>query len=153
MAAVLLVIDQVSKLLVYAYLPRHEGILVIPHLIQFEYVENEGAAFGLFADQRWIFMTTTTIFLLAAIVFFIRSKTRSKMVIYALMLIVSGGIGNMIDRVCRGYVIDFIDFVFMQFYTFNIADCCVVIGCCLLVLYLLIDIFKEAGKGKNEQTE
>ena len=144
MAVVMLVLDQISKWLVDWFLPRPPAVTtVIPYVIDFRYVQNEGAAFGWFSDQRWIFLVSTTVFLVIAIYAFFSLKIEQKLVNFALMLIVSGGIGNMIDRIFRGFVIDFINFTFVDFFVFNIADCCVVVGCALFVLYLIIDSLKE----------
>ena len=75
-------------------------------------------------------------------------KLNSNLLVWSFSMIIGGGIGNMIDRIARGYVIDFIDVQFVDFYFFNIADCFVVIGCGLLILYLVTDIFKDSKKEK-----
>ncbi len=139
-----LFLDQLSKVLVDHFLPRQpQLVVVVPYVLDFRYVENTGAAFGMFSEHRWIFLVTTTIFLIVAIYAFFSMKVESKLVNYALMLIISGGIGNMIDRIFRGYVIDFINITCVDFFVFNIADCCVVIGCCLFLLYLVLDTLNE----------
>ena len=135
-------IDFVTKQLALHYMPKGQAITVIPYLFDFQFVFNDGAAFGMLDDKRWIFMSATVIFLVLGIVYFLRLKAKDKFLCYVLMLIISGGIGNMIDRIWTGQVIDFITFGFMEFPSFNIADSCVVIGCCLWILYICIDIFK-----------
>lgn len=143
-----LIADQLSKLIVYQYLPNCQNpVSIIPGIIDFRYVENTGAAFGWFSDSRWVFLTATTVFLIAAVVVIIKMKTTSKLVYFSLFLIISGGIGNMIDRIFRGFVIDFINFSFVHFFVFNIADCCVVIGCGLLLIYLVLDTVKQSRAG------
>lgn len=149
-AVLALVLDQISKLLADKFVPRApDSTVIIPNVLDFRYLLNKGAAFGLFADNRWVFLIATTVFLAIAIYAFFRLKINRPLVNYALMLIISGGIGNMIDRIARGYVIDFINFSFMNFFVFNVADCCVVIGCALFVLYLIMDMVKG---GKEEKT-
>ncbi|MGN0557196.1 MAG: signal peptidase II [Acutalibacteraceae bacterium] len=140
MAILAIAADQATKLLAAARVPHDpKCIVAIPHILDFRYLENRGAAFGMLKDHRWVFLIATTVFLIVAIYAFFSKKIKSALVNYALMLIISGGIGNMIDRVFRGYVIDFINFSFMNFFVFNIADCCVVIGCALFILYLVLD--------------
>lgn len=150
-AVLSLIFDQISKVLAYNFVPHApDSQVIIPYLLDFRYLENKGAAFGMFADNRWVFLIATTVFLAIAIYAFFRLKINRPLVNYALMLIISGGIGNMIDRVARGFVIDFINFSFVDFFVFNIADCCVVIGCALFVLYLLIDMIKGGREEKSD---
>lgn len=153
-AFVLILLDQISKIAVYNFLPRPPAITkIIPGIIDFRYAENTGMAFGLFEDKRWIFLSITTIVIIAGIVLFCIKKLDSKVLIYSVMLIISGGIGNMIDRVLRGFVVDFINFSFVDFFVFNVADCAVVIGCGLLILYMTIDMIKEVNDKKGEKLE
>lgn len=151
---ILIISDQLSKYLVLLYLPKlPEKIVIIPNIIDFQFVANEGAAFGWWVNQRWVFMSTTVIFLVISTIAFFLFKIKSKLVLYSLMLIISGGIGNLIDRVFRGYVIDFINFSFFKFYVFNIADSCIVIGCSLFIIYLLLDTIKETQEKKNNENK
>lgn len=147
-------LDQVSKALavkflsVRATLPLWEGVL---HLT---YVENRGAAFGMLKNHRWVFLvfSTLAILLLAAYLFrgvsYLSEKNEAG--VYppiaplggvALSLVVSGGIGNMIDRLALGYVVDFIDVRLINFAVFNIADSFVTVGAVLLALHLLLPLF------------
>lgn len=136
-------VDYITKQLALCYMPKDKTINVIPYLFDFRFLLNDGAAFGILDDKRWVFMIATIVFLIAGIIYFICLKPNEKLMSYVVMLIISGGIGNMIDRVTTGEVIDFITFSFMSFPSFNIADSCVVVGCSLWILYLLIDIFRE----------
>ena len=149
-----IVLDQISKALavkflsIRATLPLWEGVL---HLT---YVENRGAAFGMLKNHRWVFLvfSTLAILLLAAYLFrgvsYLSEKNEAG--VYppiaplggvALSLIVSGGIGNMIDRIALGYVVDFIDVRLINFAVFNIADSFVTVGAVLLALHLLLPLF------------
>ncbi|MBQ2676632.1 MAG: signal peptidase II [Clostridia bacterium] len=149
LAVVMLIVDQISKIAVKLWLPKPPQMtVVIPHIIDFQYVENPGAAFGMLSEHRWVFMFLTTVTLIFCIYIFFFKNTRSLILNYSLMLIISGGIGNMIDRIFRGIVIDFINFTFMEFAVFNVADCCVVIGGCLLILYMIIDMINDAKSRK-----
>lgn len=148
LCVLLIAVDYITKQLALYYMPRNTTITVIPYLFDFRFLFNDGAAFGMFDDKRWVFMSATVVFLIAGIIYFIRLKDNEKFLEYVLMLIISGGIGNMIDRITTGKVIDFITFGFMEFPSFNVADCCVVIGCVLWIIYILVDMFK--GSKTNE---
>ena len=147
MCALFVMLDFVTKKLAYLYMPKNERITVIPYLFDFQFLYNDGAAFGILDDNRWVFMSATVLFLIVGIFYFLSLKCNEKFLSYIVMLIISGGIGNMIDRVTTGEVIDFITFGFFEFPSFNFADCCVVVGCALWILYLLIDMFKEKKNG------
>lgn len=149
-------IDQISKYLVVIYMDLHESVSVIPHVLNFTYIRNTGAAFGSFTESRWVFMIASTVMIVAILVFMLVKKPKSKLLLWALTLIVSGGIGNMIDRIRLGYVIDFIDFCAFPriwMWTFNIADSCVVIGAGLIILYLILDTVKESKRAKVVTSE
>ncbi|MBO7342007.1 MAG: signal peptidase II [Clostridia bacterium] len=141
-------LDQISKLLVLEFL--YEGQLVlIEGVFNFTYVENRGMAFGLLADHRWVFMVFSTIgiALVAAYLWF---YVKGKLGRTALALVIGGGIGNMIDRVAYGFVVDFIDFCAFDFWKwiFNIADSAVCVGAGMFILYLILDTVKELKKQK-----
>ena len=138
--------DQLTKILSLFYLAPIKSTSIIPNVLDFTYVMNKGAAFGMFANHRWVFMVLTTVVIIALLVYLMVKKSDSKLLTTAFTMIIGGGIGNMIDRVGRGYVIDFIDVKFVNFYVFNVADCFVTVGCGLIVLYLLVDTVKSVKK-------
>ncbi|MBE6606169.1 MAG: signal peptidase II [Ruminococcaceae bacterium] len=115
---------------------------LINGVLSFTYHENRGAAFGMLANNRWVFMTVSIISIIAILAYLIFYKENSYTVLASLALIAGGGIGNMIDRIKLGYVIDFIYFELIDFPVFNIADICVTCGAALLILYL---IFSKKG--------
>ncbi len=143
---VLAAVDQLLKAAVVAYLQPVGTITVIPGLLEWKYVENRGAAFGILADQRWIFMALTVIVIVAAGLYLLSRRCKSPFLAVSLSLVIAGGVGNLIDRVVLGYVIDYIYVTFFPF-IFNFADCCVCIGAVLFLIYIL---FLE-GKGKKAQ--
>ena len=145
--AVTVILDQVTKILAQNNLSNGTNIVVIPHILGFSYVRNEGAAFGIFADKRWIFMIFSTVAILVMIYFLLKKKNEHLLFVISVSMLVGGGIGNMIDRIFRGYVIDFFKFLFMKFAVFNVADCFVTIGAVLLAVYLLF--FYEETKPNN----
>lgn len=110
---------------------------IISEVLSLTYHENRGAAFGMLSDSRWVFMIFSVVGIAAVLVYLFFFKENNKLVISSLALIAGGGIGNMIDRVSNGYVVDFIYFEIIDFPIFNVADICVTIGSFLLIIYLL----------------
>lgn len=149
--------DQISKLLVLRHLAPG-SVTVIPGVLDFTYVENRGAAFGLFADRRWVFLILSTVAIAVVLIYLIKARPQSRLMRFSLALVAGGGAANMIDRVGRGFVVDFIDATFIDFYVFNIADSCVCVGCGLLILWMIIDTVKEhraskAAAAQSAETE
>ena len=143
-------LDQISKLLILEFLYKDQLVL-IEGILNFTYVENRGMAFGMLADHRWVFMLLSVIgiALIAAYMWF---YVKDRLGRIALALIIGGGIGNMIDRVAYGFVVDFIDFCAFDFWkwVFNIADSAVCVGAGMFILYLILDTVKELKKQKAE---
>ena len=104
----------------------------------------------MFSDQRWVFMTLSTVAIVAVMLYMFIMKPKSPLLRASLAMIVGGGIGNMIDRVLLGYVVDFLEFTFIKFPVFNVADSFVCIGAALLILYFVIDIIKDYKNGKQK---
>lgn len=149
-----LALDQISKILTDH--GGHEGsYAVIPGLINFMSVYNEGASFSLFAGKPWaqdFFTVLTAIVLAAGAVYIVFTKKQSKWLGVTIALLFSGTIGNFIDRLAFKYVRDFISFAFFKFPTFNVADCCLCVGVAMLVIYLLF-IDDEAVFGSKEDKQ
>lgn len=139
LSIVLVALDQLTKYLVNAKIPVGESIEVIPQFFHLAHVRNEGAAMGILQGQRWIFMIFTSIVIVAAIIVMLSGKIKNHWGIVAVSLVLSGGIGNMIDRLFLGEVIDFFSFVFWgyEFYVFNVADIFVCCGVAILAVYIL----------------
>jgi signal peptidase II len=149
---VLVGLDQLSKYLIISNLELHESIEIIPGIFNFTYIQNRGAAFGSFDEHRWIFLILSTVMIAAILAFLFWKKPQDKLLLSSLILITGGGIGNMIDRVCLGYVIDFLDFCAfpnLWMWIFNVADACVCIGAGMLALWMILDTVKEAKKEKE----
>ena len=132
----------------------YEGqIQLIPDVLHFTYVENTGMAFGLLSDHRWVFMLLSVIGI-AAVAVYMYFFVKSRLGRVSLSLIVGGGIGNMIDRVRLGYVIDFLDFyLFPEVWpwVFNVADACVCVGGGILFVWCVIELVKEMRNKKAEE--
>ncbi len=143
------IVDQVSKILVLRYLADVGSVEVIPGILRFTYVENRGAAFGMLADHRWLFMIISTLAILAMLLYLWKFRPDSKLACVGISLIIGGGIGNMIDRVFLNFVVDFIDFCAFPtiwMWVFNIADSCVCVGGGILLVWCVVSIIKDLKK-------
>lgn len=147
--AVVIGLDQLTKYLSVAYLTGTNTFSVIQGILHFTYVENRGAAFGMLSSHRWIFISISIAALLGIALFLIFARPKSMIVNTSLVFILGGGIGNMIDRIFRGFVVDFIDVRCVNFYVFNVADSFVCIGCATLIVYLIVDEIKNFKKTKK----
>ena len=108
-AAAVVAADQITKFYVAAYLREIGSLPLIENVFHFTYVENTGAAFGMLSDRRWIFMVFSSVALVGIAVFAVINRRGNMFANVSLALIFGGGVGNMIDRIVLGYVIDFID--------------------------------------------
>ncbi len=151
--ALTVILDQISKALVVANLMGEPSVSMIPYLLRFTYVENDGAAFGMLDDQRWIFMVISTVAIVGLLIYLWKFAPDSPWVRCGLALIIGGGIGNMIDRVRLGYVVDFIDFYTIWDFVFNLADSFVCVGAGILFVWCVVAILKEYREEKKKKTE
>ena len=144
--ALLVLIDQGIKIIVIEFLKPVEYIDFINGFLRFRYVENTGAVFGSFATHT-VFLTIFSIILLGVVIFYLyTNKNKSKFINMCLLLMISGGIGNVIDRVRLHYVVDYIEPVFVNFAVFNFADCLITVGAFALIFYLIYDLIKDFKK-------
>ena len=151
-AAGLAAIDQLIKFFAVTW-PQDAGtVTLIPGLIDLVYVENTGAAWGLFAGNTWLLVGVTSLAIIAAVVFMLMKKVQSPFLIWMISVVIGGGVGNLIDRIFRvdaagnHFVVDYLNFSFIDFPVFNFADCCVVIGMIAIVIYIL---FFDGKKDKE----
>ena len=137
-------VDQLTKVwAVSQLLNADRTIAVIDGVFEFHYTENPGVAFSMLEGQRWIFIPVTVLIGGVVLAMMLRSPLRKyRLFNVTCVLILSGAIGNLIDRIIYGYVIDFLYFKLIDFPIFNFADCCVVIGACLLFVFALF-VMKE----------
>ncbi|MBQ3603500.1 MAG: signal peptidase II [Clostridia bacterium] len=143
--------DQLIKLAVLASSLVSGGIYtVIPDILQLRYVENTGAAFSLFSGKTELLSVFTAAVLLAGFVLIFTNKIKSKLVLTSVVMLMGGGLGNLIDRVFRHFVVDYIEVLFVDFAVFNFADCFVTVGEFILIGYLLYDIIKDFKKGRQK---
>ena len=151
-------LDQITKYLTVLYL-QPEGPAGSIHLwedvFHLTYVKNPGAAWGMLANHRWVFMTFSTVAIIGICVYLFAFSKDNRWVKISLAMVAGGGIGNMIDRIWLGYVIDFLDFTLIDFPVFNVADSFVTVGAGMLMAYLIRDFIAElrvsAGKKNKEE--
>lgn len=148
----LVLIDQLTKALACFYCIENP-VPFIPQILDFKYTENTGAAWSILSGKTLLLSVFTGILLLALLILLFKGIFRRPMEWISIVLIVSGGLGNLIDRIFRGYVIDFIHTLFMNFPIFNFADCCVCVGACLMLLAILIYDMKDRKEGTSLGTE
>lgn len=150
---IFLAIDQVIKLLIMQNFQLGANFPLINGVLNFNYIHNSGAAWGILSGKTGVLITVTLIIMAVCIVWLIRAcKKREKLFFWSITMILAGGIGNMIDRIFRGgEVVDFIQFAFWKsFPVFNIADCTIVIGCGLLILFFIMDTVKDIRLKRSE---
>lgn len=153
-ATVVVVLDQITKLWVLGSFELGESRAVIPGILNWTYIQNKGAALGMLADHRWIFMLVSVLLIVAIMLYVLFSKDIGRMTVVVLAAILGGGIGNMIDRFTYGYVVDFIDVRCIPFWKwiFNVADCFVTVGAILLIVMYIVSEIKQKGKS-NDTTD
>ena len=134
-ASVLL--DQLSKWIVVRTMPLYDTIPLIDGFFSLTHIRNKGAAWGMFSDSRWVFIIATAIALIVLPLLLYRYRKLHFMFGLPLSLIIGGAAGNMIDRVFLGYVVDFMEFTFIDFPVFNVADVFIVVGTVMMMVYIL----------------
>ncbi|MGN0978099.1 MAG: signal peptidase II [Faecousia sp.] len=138
-AALVVVLDQIAKWLTVANIPLHGSVPFLPGVLRLTYVQNTGAAFSSFEGQQWLFAIIFVIFTVVLLYeYFKKPLAFTKLERFCIAAIYGGGLGNMIDRVRQGYVVDMIETTFMEFPVFNVADCFITCGCVLLMLHLIL---------------
>lgn len=144
-----IVLDQLTKMLATLYLKPVGTVPIIEDAVHLTYHMNKGAAFGMMADSRWIFMVISTVAIIAMGYYLYAGLSEKRIYTVSVAMIISGGIGNMIDRIAIGAVVDFIDFRIIDFAIFNGADSFVCVGAAILMLALILDIVREAKEKKK----
>lgn len=146
-------IDQIIKYFVIEYLKPVGVVEFIEGFIRFRYVENTGAVFGSFSTHTALLTVISVVLLGVTIYFLVSQKNKSKLVTFTLLLMIAGGIGNIIDRIRLHYVVDYIEPTFVNFAVFNFADCLITVGAFVLMIYLIVDIIKDGKNSKSINNE
>ena len=149
-AAGIVAADQLTKFLTVANIPLHTEVEVLPGVVGLTYVKNFGAAFSSFQGMQWLFAIIFVVFTLA-VIWEYRKKAMPFTTFerWCIAAIYGGGVGNMIDRLRLGYVVDMIETKFISFPVFNVADCFITCGCIALIAHLVLfnrDFWKEEKK-------
>lgn len=143
------VLDLVTKIFFEKYFLSHNNdIVVIPNFFTFTYVKNTGAAYGMFSNNTLVLTIVSIVMVIAFIVYDVFNHSNHILYVLGFSFVISGAIGNLIDRIFLGYVRDFISIRIFNF-VFNIADIFVTCGMVLFAIYFIITIFKEQ-KGKKD---
>ena len=146
----ILVADQLTKYLTVANIDLYEKISVIPGFMGLTYVQNKGAAFSMLQGQQWLFAVIFAVFAVFIVWEFSKKKLPFKAFErWCIVAVFAGGLGNMIDRLRLGYVVDMISTEFIDFPVFNVADCFITCGCILLIAHLAFfnrDFWKDEKK-------
>ena len=143
-AVVLLALDQFTKYLAIERLKDHPAVPLIDGVLELNYLENRGSAFGMLQNQKYFILFVGVVFMAVILFFLFKLPEEKKFCIVHIFLaaVIAGGAGNMIDRVRFDYVVDFISFVLINFPIFNVADCYIVVSVIgLFILFLFV--FKE----------
>jgi len=149
LTAAIVAADQITKYMVVQNIPLFGQVDGIPGLFHLTYLQNTGAAFSSFEGMRWLFIVIFALFTLFLVLELWKKRFGfTKLEHWLLVAVYAGGLGNMIDRVRLGYVVDMIDLAFMDFPVFNVADCFITCGCFALLFHL---IFFNKGFWKEER--
>ena len=145
-AAVVVVLDQISKFFIMRDLKPVGDIPIWDGVLHLHYAENTGASFGMFPGLKWVFLVVSILFVVGVFIFvLIKHKKVDTFALVTLGLICGGALGNAIDRIRVGYVIDFVYVKLINFAIFNVADSCIVVGGILLGIYVIF-FYKEPHK-------
>ena len=142
--------DQLTKYYISTNFVLGESREFLSGFIDLTYIHNRGGAWGMLYGRTYILLPITLVIMIICIIFYVKYGKKSRLLLWAITLVMSGGIGNMIDRVFRGgNVVDFLHFEFFpSFPVFNVADCAIVVGAGLLILYFILDAVREEKQKK-----
>ena len=152
-SACAIALDQLTKWLIYFNLPIGEVAFGIDGLFEITHIRNDGMAFGLLDEHRWIFIVASIIGICVISVYLFRFSSDNRFTKIGLALVIGGGLGNMVDRIVLGEVVDMIHVtIFNDFfpYVFNVADSCVCVGVGMAIVGIVYDIIKEAKSKKTK---
>ena len=148
---ILTILDQIIKIAAEASLSGGK-IISLGNFLAFRYVRNTGMAFSLLSSRTVLLSVVTALMRVVIIAVLMSSKVKDKVLYVSLVMVTAGGAGNLYDRIVRGYVIDYIEPLFVDFAVFNFADCLITVGAFGMILYLIFDIIREKRE-KQERDE
>ncbi len=142
--------DQLIKYIVTEKLRDGAPLVLIPRVLQLHYTENDGAMMGLLQGKTTL-MAVLALAVFAVLLYLVFSKKiRFGLVYCCLAGILAGGLGNLLDRIFRGFVVDYIEVLFVKFYIFNFADCLITVGAFLIIFYELYELIRDSRRKKEE---
>lgn len=147
-AALLVVIDQLIKQWATAVLQPLGALTILPGIVELRYFLNDGMAFSMLAGKQTLLIGMTSLMLLCVFLLLLLRKMGPWERI-SWTLILGGGVGNLIDRVVSGVVVDYVNFLFVDFAVFNFADICITTGVVMLMLWVLYDSYKKDREEKK----
>ncbi len=134
---IIAILDQAAKFFAAGFLPSVKTIPIIEDVFHLTYVENSGAGFGVFSGYTWILTALTLVVIVAAVSYVVVKKPKNRIFLTGITFMIGGAVGNVIDRIRLGYVIDFFDFTLIDFPVFNVADCFITIGAVIFAVYVI----------------
>ena len=156
-AALLVGIDRLTKWMAATYVRPKNSINLISfggrEWLNLTYQENTGAAFSILRDKQLFLIILTSIIILGVIILMVTKRVKKPLYIWSFALIVAGGVGNLIDRIFYGYVVDFVDVRIIKFAVFNFADICAVTGTLMLIVFYIVDEIKMSKTRKAKAAE
>ena len=148
--AALIGLDHLFKMLAEQRLKGRDTLVLIPHVLGLAYAQNTGAAFSMFASSTTVLTVVTGVVLVGGLIALAAVKKKPLIYDICVPLIIAGGAGNQLDRLTRGYVIDYIRTLFIDFPIFNFADCLITCACFAVIIYLIYEIVRD-GRKKPKQ--
>lgn len=142
--------DQLIKHIVVNWFADNKPFDVLFSTFKITYVKNTGAAFSMFSSNTVILTVFTCVIIIFCFAFLMLKKSPSRVADASLILIISGGIGNVIDRIANGFVVDYIEPLFVKFAVFNFADICITVGAFVLIIYEIVTALNDKG-AKNAE--
>jgi len=150
LAAIIVAADQAVKSWAVANLQGRGAVDFIPGLINFYYAENTGAAFSMLRNMRWLFIGVSIIASIAIMYVILARKVKSPWGLIPLSMVLGGAVGNLIDRIFAGYVVDMFEFSFVRFAIFNVADMFVTVGGVIFCVYYVFTETRSIAKKSGE---
>ena len=147
---VLLAADQILKYWVTQNLDLYESMPLIPGLVELKYIQNTGGGWSILSDYTWLLSLLTSVILVVVLILLVRGIVRHPLGRWGCVLLLAGGLGNLIDRLRLGYVVDMFNFQFISYPVFNIADICVVAGMVLCAVYYIFFYEKYDAKKRED---
>lgn len=131
------ILDQAAKFFAAGLLQSVDTYPLWNEVFHLTYVENKGAGWGMFSDHTWLLTVATIIVIVAAVSYVVVKRPKDQLFLTAFTFMIGGAVGNLVDRVRQGFVIDFLDFTLIDFPVFNIADCFITVGAAIFVIYVI----------------